>query len=108
MDWPLFQTVVAHYNALPVSKVQTNAMRLTSLGYRASCCDRNNEHCSRKPLHLAGEPSYFSGKARRGLLVVEAGVTDAVGGVVDGGLASAGGVCMLCSVLTSSSVIKVR
>ncbi len=43
------------------------------------CWPINMEHRSRNPLHLVGDPSNFSGNARRGLAVTDA-VADAGGG----------------------------
>ncbi|XP_067231533.1 zinc finger protein 665-like [Chanodichthys erythropterus] len=98
------QTAVAHSRALPVSREQTKEIRLVSVAYREGCWFTYSEHCSRKPLHLLGVPSNFSGRARRGFTgggLAGVGATGAAGG---GAETSVGLRRRPCSVFTSSSV----
>ncbi len=97
-------TAVAQSSALPVRSEHTNAMRLSSVGYSMVCWLTNIEHWSKKPLHLVGDPSNFSGKARRGLAVVSGACWKWTGGeaeALDAWRWSA------CKVFTSSSVTEV-
>ncbi len=81
-----------------------NAMRVSSVGYSMGCWLTNIEHWSKKPLHLVGDPSNFSGKARRGLEVVEVAW---VGDGLRGGAEALGAWRRsACKVFTSSSSLR--
>ncbi len=55
-----FHTTVTQSNALPVKREQKKQYDFR--GYNTGCSETNKENCSKKPLHLAGEPSNTPGK----------------------------------------------
>lgn len=69
----------AHCNARPFNSKKLCVIFGLSLMNRCGCILKNNEHCSRNPLHSSASPEYVAGWAM-GLAEVEADIEEEMTG----------------------------